>query len=884
MRTVNTYPPKLARWILHRFLREDLAEEVDGDLEEKFYQTLKTSSAFKAKLNYWYQVIHYLRPFALRKNKFTILYYDMYQNYFKISWRSLLRQKMYSGIKIGGLAIGVAACFLISLYVKDELSYDKQFVKDNGPYRLVVQAEIGENQMERAVDFPAPAWAALKTDFPEVDQAGRYLASPLFGAHENEIRRSDRDENQHESGFVYFDQELLELLDLKVISGNPKYALTDPNTIVITKRKAEKYFPGEDAVGKVFIINNDDKKLFNVGAVIEDFPVNSHLQFDFLMTLSGVEFWPGEQSWWMASNYQIYVTLKPGADVQQTADKIKHGFIEKYYKPALTASGSVGFEKILNSAKFELQPLDKIYLDGSVHDGLPHGDMRFIWLFSAIAIFIVIIACINFINLSTARSANRAKEVGLRKTVGSYRSHLINQFLTESILFSFIAIATGIIMAWLLLPYFNLLAGKSLTFPWTVWWVVPGLFGAALVIGILAGLYPAFYLSSFTPVDVLKGAVSRGSKSSTTRSMLVVFQFTTSIILIISTVVIYRQMSFILNTKLGFEKDQVVMLQGANTLGDKIPTFKSELLKLSQVEHVSVSDYLPIQGSKRDGNTFYNDGMDKVEKGVSAQKWIVDNDYIKTLGMKIVQGRDFNPDMISDSTSIIINQTMAKQLNLIDPIGKVIQNWQKYTVVGVVEDFHFQSMKENIGPVCFVVGNSPSVILVKAKSQNMREAIASISGVWERFSPNQAIRFNFLSERYALTYSDVDRMGHIFTTFAVLAIIVACLGLFALSAFMVEQRSKEISIRMILGASMNTVFRLLTQNFVFLILISFVIAAPVGWYLMNKWLQDFVYKTDITWDIFVISGISALVIALGTVSYQAVKAALVNPVQNLRSE
>ena len=385
-------------------------------------------------------------------------------------------------------------------------------------------------------------------------------------------------------------------------------------------------------MGKAFIINNDDKKLFKVGAVIEDFPVNSHLQFDFLMTLSGVEFWPGEQSWWMASNYQIYVTLKPGANVQQTAEKIKNGFIEKYYKPALTASGAVGFEKILNSAKFELQPMDQVYLDGTVHDDLPHGDMRFIWLFSAIAIFIVIIAGINFINLSTARSANRAKEVGLRKTVGSYRSHLINQFLTESFLFSFFAIATGIIMAWLLLPYFNVLAGKSLTFPWTAWWLVPGLFVATLVIGILAGLYPAFYLSSFNPVDVLKGAISKGSKRSATRSTLVVFQFTTSIILIISTVVIYRQMSFILNTKLGFEKDQVVMLQGANTLGDKIPSFKSELLKLSQVEHVSVSDYLPIQGSKRDGNTFHNDGMDKVEKGIPAQKWVVDQDYIKTLG------------------------------------------------------------------------------------------------------------------------------------------------------------------------------------------------------------------------------------------------------------
>lgn len=845
---------------------------------------MKHRSAFRARLNYWYQVIQYLRPFAIRKNKATLLYYDMYQNYFRISWRSLLRQKMYSSIKIGGLAIGVAACFLISLYVKDELSYDKHLVRDNGPYRLVVQAEIDANKTERSVDFPAPAAAALKADFPEVDQAGRYLSSPLFDAYENEIRRSDRNENQHEGGFVYFDQELLELLNLRVIAGNPKYALTNPKSIVITRRKAEKYFPGEDAVGKTFIINNDDKKLYTVGAVIEDFPANSHLQFDFLMTLRGVEFWPGEQTWWMASNYEIYLTLKPGTDIEKAADNIKRGFIEKYYKPALLASGAVGFEKILNSAKFELQPMDEVYLDGSVHDSLPHGDIRFIWLFAAIAGFIVIIACINFINLSTARSANRAKEVGLRKAVGSLRSHLIRQFLTESFLFSLLAIVSGVILSWLLLPYFNVLASKSLTFPWSAWWLVPGMIVSALVIGLLAGLYPAFYLSSFNPVNVLKGNVSKGSKSSATRSMLVVFQFTTSIILIISTVVIYRQMSYILNKKLGFEKEHVLLVQGAHTLGSNVASFKSELLGLSQVERVSVSDYLPIRGSKRDGNTFHNEGMEKIERGVTTQKWVVDPDYIKTLGMKMVEGRDFNPDMISDSSSIIINQTMANQLNLADPVGKVIQNWRKYTIIGVVEDFHFESMKENIGPVCFVAGTSPSVILVKTKGDNIRETIEAISAVWARFSPNQAIRFNFLDERYAATYADVERTGRIFTTFAILAIIVACLGLFALSAFMVEQRSKEISIRMVLGASMNTVFRLLTQNFVILVLISFAMAAPVAWILMNKWLQDFVYKTNLSWDIFLLSGACALIIAFVTVSYQAIRAAMANPVTNLRSE
>lgn len=877
-------PPRAAQKILLFFLRNELAEEVSGDLEERFESVCKHKSVLRAKVDYWFQVMNYLRPFAMRKKRTTLFFYDMFKNYFKISWRSLLRQKMYSGIKIGGLAIGVAAAILILLYIKDELSYDKHHANGNRLYRVVAHTELDNGKLEHWVDFPAPAAAAFEADFPEVEKSGRYLSSALFGADENEIRRSDRVENTHETGFAYFDQKLLEMFDFPLVAGNIKHALTEPNSLVITRSKAEKYFPNEEAIGKTFIINNDEKKLYKVSAIIEDFPANTHVRFDFLMTMTGVEFWPGEQTWWMASNYPTYVLLKPGANVEEASKKITRGIIDNYYRPMLKEAGLVGFEKTLQTARLQLQPVNEIYLDGTVSDSLAHGDMRFIWLFGAIAAFIVIIACINFINLSTARSANRAKEVGLRKAVGSFRSNLINQFLTESFLFSFIAILFGVVLAWLLLPYFNVFASKSLVFPWASWWLVPGLVGSALLIGVLAGLYPAFYLSSFNPVNVLKGSLSKGSKNSSTRSMLVVFQFTTSIILIISTAVIYKQMSYILNKKLGFEKDQVLLLQGANTLDDKVASFKNELLQLSSVEHVSVSDYLPIRGSKRDGNSFFKEGMDKIEKGLPAQKWLVDQDYIKTLGMKIVEGRDFNTDMKSDSASIIINQTMAKQLNLVDPIGKVIQNWQKYTVIGVVEDFHFESMKENIGAVCFVVGSSPSVILIKSKGENMRETMISVSEVWNRFSPNQPVRFNFLDERYAMTYADVERTGKIFTTFAVLAIIVACLGLFALSAFMVEQRSKEISIRIVLGASMHTVFRLLTQNFVVLVLISFVIAAPIAWYLMNKWLQDFAYKTDITLDIFITSAACALIVALATVSYQALRAGAANPIDHLRSE
>jgi putative ABC transport system permease protein len=576
--------------------------------------------------------------------------------------------------------------------------------------------------------------------------------------------------------------------------------------------------------------------------------------------------------------------LRPGTDAEELGRKMTQGVLEKYYLPTLIADGRVDAKELLSQIHLELQPIRDIHLGHDVRDDLQHGDMRFIWLLGAVAGFILIIAGINFINLSTARSANRAKEVGLRKTIGSSKGNLINQFLTESFVLSFLAVVAGIFLAWALLPYFNILSAKTLIFPWQQWWLVPAVIIVALVIGVMAGLYPAFYLSSFRPINVLKGNISRGSKRSSTRSVLVVFQFTASIILIIGTFVIYRQMNYILDKKVGFDKEQVVLIEGANSLGDKVPALKNELLKLSHVQRVSISDYLPVNGSKRDGNTFHNKGMQKVEEGVVTQKWIVDPEYLKTMGMKLTTGRDFNADMKSDSSSIIINQTMAQQLNLTDPIGKEIENWQTYTIIGVVEDFHFESMRQSITPLCLVVGSNPSVLLVKVSGNNMSENIRAISGVWNQFSPNQPIRFNFLDERYAKMYDDVQRAGSIFTTFAVLAIIVACLGLFALSAFMVEQRSKEISIRMVLGASVNTIFRLMTQHFVTLVLISFVLAVPIAWYLMQQWLNDFVYRTDVTWDVFVISGIGALVVALGTVSYQAVKAALMNPVQNLRSE
>lgn len=415
----------------------------------------------------------------------------------------------------------------------------------------------------------------------------------------------------------------------------------------------------------------------------------------------------------------------------------------------------------------------------------------------------------------------------------------------------------------------------------------------SVVVGILAGLYPAFYLSGFKPINVLKGQLSKGSKSSGLRSGLVVFQFTTSIVLIIGTFVIYRQVNYILNAKVGYDRDQVILIQGTNTLDKKISFFKEEIKKLPQVKNATVSDYLPIEGTKRNGSGFWQFGRTKENTSVSGQIWLTDYDYLETLGIKLVAGRNFSKDRITDAKAVIINQKLAKELNLKNPIGKHITSQPSSTndleIIGVVEDFHYQSLKGNIGGLCLQLGNgqldgTPSLVSVKVNTPDMKESLQAITSVWNSLAPNQPIRYTFMDQSFARMYDDVNRMGLIFSSFAALAIIVACLGLFALSAFLVEQRSKEISIRKVLGASVQSILALLTGNFLKLVLISAFIAAPIGWYIMQQWLQDYEYRISITWDIFVLAGLLAGFVAIATIIFQAIRAALIDPAKGLRSE
>lgn len=884
MKSGAPQPPRWAERFLAWYCRPELLEEIQGDIYELFDKRCAEIGEKAAKRYFIWDILRSFRLSTIRQvraNQSTMLL----QNNFKIAWRQLLKQRLFGFIKIGGFALGVAACLLISLYILDELSYDRHYRNVDNIYRLLgVNKENGVT--ERGVHFPAPMARVLQEDYPEVRRAGRFLASPLFGARSTEVRTAGSQQNTHEDGFIYADQKLLEIFQPQMHYGELETALSEPNTLVLTKSKADYYFPNEDPVGSVMILNNEVDRPYTVGGVIEDFPKNSHLhEFHFLRTLSGVEFWPNEQNFWRAYNYHTYLELQAGVDIAALEEKFMD-VLENYVVPDLIEAGDVDAHVVLENGSFQIQPIADVHLTSNgVHDRLEHGDMRFVWLFGGVALFILIIAAINFINLSTARSANRAKEVGLRKVVGSERSNLIAQFLTESILFSSISFVLGALLATITLPYFNTLTGKTLSIPWLNPVFILLLLGAALIVGIFAGVYPAIYLSGFKPINVLKGAISQGSKNARMQSGLVIFQFTTSIVLIIGTAVIHRQMQYILNKKLGYDKEQVLLLKGAHVLDEKVVTLKQALLQKTDVESVTVSDYLPIAGTKRNGNGFWKEGRENEDRSVSGQRWLVDHDYLKTMGMKIVEGRDFSLDMPTDSQAVIINQSMAQELGLKAPIGQRISNsGQLWPIIGVVEDFHFESLKNKIEPLVMTIGSSTNTVSVKVKTGDMTATIASIKDTWDAISPQQPIRYTFLDQSYAQMYEEIQRMESIFSSFAMLAIIVACLGLFALSAFMAEQRRKEIGIRKVLGASMRNLLQLLTHHFVLLVSISFVIAVPLAWYLMRRWLQDYAYPTPISWTDFLLSGLVTLCIALFTVGFQAVRAALGNPVEAIRSE
>ena len=809
----------------------------------------------------------------------------MIYNYLKSTFRNLKKNKLYSFIKIGGFALGIATCFLIAIYIRHELSYDKHYNNTDRIYRVVHVQNVNGNIIRGTV-LQAPLGQTMMEEFPEIEKAGRVVYARWAGAGSNQVRRSDSKMNFHEAGFAYIDQALLEILELPVISGDYNNALINANSIVITKKIAYKFFPNEDAIGKSFIINSNSQNLYTITAVVDDFPENSHIQFDFMMAI-----YPnmlGQQTCWDCNNYHNYVLVKPGTNISQLEEKLK-SIVHKYIIPHDKQQNVFYYDR--SNDHYKLQPIKDIHLkskdiffNASFSFGNP-GDIRIVWLLGIAALFILIIACINFINLSTAKSTNRAKEIGLKKTIGARRNALIWQFFIESITYTVLSIIMAIGLTLLLLPYLNNLSGNTLSIPWHEWWLIPVLLSSAILIGALAGIYPSLYLTSFKPVKVLKGDLGRKGKNTRLRNGLVVFQFAASIILIICTLAIHKQMDYMLNKDLGFNKEQVLILHGANSLGEKINTVKDELESLSAVQSVSVSSYLPIENSQRDGTAYWKEGRQGIDPGIGGQNWRVDTDYAKTFGLEIIEGRDFSEKISSDRNAALINQEMVKQLGLEEPVGKRIEaSFGSWEIIGVVKDFHYDVMDYKIQPLVMRNAMSTGKMSIRVSTENMNNAIKSITKIWDEFSPHQAVRYSFLDAEYGRMYANVNRMGKIFIGFSFLAIVVALLGLFGLAEFITEERVKEIGVRKVNGAKVSEILSMLNKDVVKWVVVAFIVASPVAYYTMNKWLENFAYKTTLSWWIFALAGLLALGIALLTVSRQSWRAATRNPVEALRYE
>ncbi len=810
----------------------------------------------------------------------------MIKNYLKIAVRNLWKNKGFTFINIAGLAIGLASFIMIALYVVDELSYDRFYPNAERIYRVDADIKFGGNQLNLCVSSD-PMGPTLKKDYPQVEEYTR-----IYSSEGDKLVRKGND-YLDETKIVYADSTFFRIFPQTVLSGDTKTALYEPNTVVISETAAKKYFSTTDATGETLEI---DKKPFKVTAVIKDMPLNSHFHFDFIMSMRNAEYGFGN---YLSNNFYTYILLKPGIDYH-VFDKNFPAIINKYILPQakqfMNINSMDDFKKAGNQLDYFLTPLTNIHLKSNRFPELEaNGNIQYIYIFGAVALFILLIACINFMNLSTARSANRAKEIGIRKVLGTERKDLVTQFLTESTFMAIISMALAITIASLTLPLFNSIASKSLNienlFSSSF---LPFLVALPFVVGLLAGSYPALFLSKFKPVVVLKGKIDAGLKKSVLRSGLVVFQFFTSIVLIIATVIVYKQLNYIQTTDLGFNKNHVLIIDGAGALAKNDEIFKNEVLDLPGVTSATMSGYLPVSSSRSD-DSYSKDAVMDSRNALSMQSWPVDYDYIKTMGMQIVKGRNFSKYFGSDSSAFILNETAARVLGYDDPIGKKIYSsftdpssgksaLKSYIIIGVVKDFHFESLRQNIFPLGLRLGHNNNIISFRISTSNVRSLISQVENKWKTLAPGMPFSYRFMDEAFTNMYRSEQRVGKIAITFSILVILIACLGLFGLVTYMAERRTKEIGVRKVLGASVTNIITMLSKDFLILVVIAFVIAVPVSWWAMHKWLQDFAYRIHIGWWIFPVAGLLALLIALITVSFQAIKAAIANPVKSLRTE
>ncbi len=803
----------------------------------------------------------------------------MYKSYLKTILRNLLKNKVFSFVNIAGLAIGVACFILIALFVTDELGYDSHNTNADRIFRVNSHYKIGGNRFNLA-NSPVPLAEVLQSEYPEIQRAARILQG------ENIYVKKD-DEFIKEDNFYYADSTMFDIFTISFVSGNPSTALLQPNSVVITTEAAEKYFSSSNPLGKRISLSNGQE--FQVTGVVKPVPVNSSFEFNFLASYSTLP--ESKETNWFGHFVHTFVLTDKNVTAKQLNEKI-YAVIEKHTGPIIEAAFGLSYKEFLdrgNDFSFVFVPLREIHLYSNVFNEFKEtGSIDTLYLFSAVAVFILIIACINFVNLSTAKSTKRANEIGVRKVLGSSRTQLIQQFLTESVLLCFIAVILAAVIVEYTLPWFNELTGKQLSLDPGSILTLPALLVFTLLLGIAAGLYPALLLSSFKPVSILKSNRVTGNRSGTLRKGLVVFQFATSIILFVGTFVIYSQMQYIKNKNLGFNKDQVLVIKNVEDLGKQQFAFTNTIKGNSNIIDASLSAGLPDH--RLTAEVFRKEGTDDENETIVYLP--VDYNFLNTYQFKIKEGRFFDRNISTDSSAIILNEAAVRKLKYNDPLNKRLlynlgeNQTASLKIIGVVKDFHIQPLKDEIRPAAFVLLNEAAAdfLSVKISTHNISETIRYLSEEWKKFGQLKPLEYSFFDEYFAQEYKSEIQSEKVFTIFAILAIVIACLGLFGLAAFTAEQRTKEIGIRKVLGASITDIVTMLSKEFLILVAIANLAAWPAAYFIMKNWLSDYAYKTKLGVDIFLLAGIAVLAIALLTVSYQAIKSAVANPVKSLKYE
>ncbi len=816
----------------------------------------------------------------------------MVLNYLRIAFRNLKKDKISSIINIVGLAVGITCFLLLVLFILDDLSYDKDYPNADRLYRAYVKLKLGENESIGSKTC-GPLGPTLLRDFPEVET---YARMGYFG---NQIFKY-KDKSFREWSIYWVDSTFFEIFQLEFLSGDPKTALTKPNTIVITEETAKKYFGNEDPIGKTII--SDQKGGYLVSGVIKAFPLKSHFRCEMLASISTYPI--VDEPIWLESWYTTYLLLKEGTDPKQLEEKISKVTGDYIGADVQTAIG-VPFEEVMkngNEYKYLLQPFDEIYLYSGEYGIDPNtewgsiksSDITYTYAFSAIAVFILLLAIINFMNLATARSERRAKEVGIRKTLGSSKSKLALQFFVESIFMSSLAIIISLALLELVLPLFNEFVNRDLQLSlFENIYSLPMLIGFILFIGILAGSYPALYLSSFQPAHVLKTYSANLSGKSSFRNILVVIQFSISIIMLIGTLIIRDQLEYIQNKGLGFNKENLLIIWKPGLegfLNNKIEELKTEFLKHSKVINVANSSRLFESGISGHGYIF---NQRTGSEPLGMQFIGADYDFINTYKIELLKGRFFSKDFPTDTSAVIVNEAALKVFGTDDVIDKDLYQIRSYgeeksyKIIGVVKDFNYESLHREVRPLVINLkqsGSSASILTVRIQPEDINTTIEYLKSTWNRFSGGEGFHYSFLTDHLATLYDFEKKTSSIASVFSGLAIFIACLGLFGLAAYVTERRTKEIGIRKVLGASITEIVILLSKEFAVWVLIANIIAWPVAYYVMQNWLEDFAFRITINFGVFILAGLSALTIALITVSMHALKAALANPVDSLRNE